>query len=76
MIMRPQLVRSDSAWNPAGLRSDSARCPLYPTRPDPTRPVLKYLRLLVVICLWSSLIFNSQLANARDLMIKNSEERT
>lgn len=28
-----------SARNPHGLHLDSGGCPLYPTRPDPTRPV-------------------------------------
>jgi len=33
------LVRIVSARNPHGVRPESMRCPLYPTRPDPTRPV-------------------------------------
>ena len=32
-------VRKLSARIPAGHRAESARCPLYPTRPDPTRPL-------------------------------------
>lgn len=32
-----------SARNPSGLLADSRRCPLYPTRPDPTRPVSTYV---------------------------------
>lgn len=31
-------VRDVSARTPAGIREESARSPLYPTRPDPTRP--------------------------------------
>jgi hypothetical protein len=33
-------VRNLSARTPAGLCAESVGSPLYPTRPDPTRPIL------------------------------------
>ena len=42
-------VRDVSARTPAGIREESARSPLYPTRPDPypSRTVSSHLHLLV-----------------------------
>lgn len=41
----PQRVRPDTSRTsgriPGGVRSMSAKCPLYPTRPDPTRIYLR-----------------------------------
>ena len=34
----PHGLRTESARSPQSVRDVSAMCPLYPTRPDPTRP--------------------------------------